>query len=151
MVVNFFFWGSVSMELLKTIRIIFVLLFSLIAVVLIIFAITTDNEIMLYAFFATIGVITVGLIVISCLLSMRENKLSIITVRAKVVSKTSNVSGSGAIVSTSNYISFEFNGQRKNVLVDISLYNVLKENETGVLKYKEDGSEFIFVNFNPDV
>jgi len=93
----------------------------------------------------------------------RLTKLPELNVSAKVLSKIINQSEfSVAIGGDSNlgvddtpineyYVSFEFNGRRENVEVDVSLYNTLIEGDSGTLIYKEDSDEFIFVNFQPSV
>jgi len=85
------------------------------------------------------------------------DKLPGLNARAKVIAKTIDVSSGEHIsdgisaytssTTTSYYVSFEFDDRRVNVLVDVSLYNTLKENDAGTLIYMED-DEFIFIDFN---
>ena len=70
-----------------------------------------------------------------------------VKVQAKAISKATKAHGSAAIMSTNYYISFEFNNRRANFEVDVTQYNTILENEIGTLTYKEDGEEFIFVDF----
>ena len=70
------------------------------------------------------------------------------TVYAKAISKASKISG-GAGVGTTYYVSFEFDNLRQNFKVDVAQYNIVVENETGVLTYKKVGERFIFVDFQP--
>ena len=73
----------------------------------------------------------------------------ILTAHAKVISKTSQTEA-GAFL-TRNFISFEFNNRRENFEVDVSQFNTIVENETGVLSYKEFQNRFIFSAFEPKI
>ena len=72
------------------------------------------------------------------------------TVQAKIISKTTEVSGVGGIIDTAYFISFEYNGCRENAKVNLSLYNTVKEGDTGLLKYKGDGGIYEFISFDRD-
>jgi len=113
----------------------------------------------------TIAILILGLVVVTPILSHRfysnyYDKLPKFTARARVISKATNTSGgrtssTGYSVYTSeivseHFVSFEFNNRRENVYVDVSWYNTLVENETGVLSYKETDEEFIFIDFKRD-
>ena len=89
-----------------------------------------------------------------------ESSLPLLTAQAKVFAKTTNTSGGDWVssgdesgggytssVTTQHFVSFEFNNRRENVYVDVSLYNTLVENETGLLEYKEADGEFMFISF----
>jgi len=73
----------------------------------------------------------------------------------KVISKTNEVSrayGSNEEVKTTHYISFQFpDGSRKNFEVDVSTYNIILENDFGILKYKEMDNTLYFVDFQAEV
>jgi hypothetical protein len=80
------------------------------------------------------------------------------TVQARVFDKTTDISGGGTSttgdgtyytdgVRTSYFVSFEFNNNRKFFEVDIEEYNTLKKNDRGVLTYREDENEIVFVEF----
>ena len=71
-----------------------------------------------------------------------------VVVHAKVISKASHVSGPN--VSTRKYVSFEFDNRRENFEVDISQFNAVVENETGVLTYKEIDNRFVYIDFKRD-
>jgi len=47
------------------------------------------------------------------------------------------------------YVCFEFNSRRENFHVDVLIYNKIRKNDIGDLRYKEDDGEFIFVDFQP--
>ena len=67
----------------------------------------------------------------------------------KVITKTTQISGTRFSTGTSYYVSFEFSdGDRINFPANISLYNTVVENDEGMLTYKEfpDGG-LIFVDF----
>lgn len=89
----------------------------------------------------------VGGFLMHCVASLE--KFPSLTAQAKVVSKTSEVSGMGGVVRTVYFVSFEFNGRRENVKVDISFYNTVAENDVGLLEYKDPGGLFHFVDFKP--
>ena len=91
------------------------------------------------------------------------NSLPLLTARAKVFAKTTNTSGGDWVssgdesgggytssVTTQHFVSFEFNDRCENVYVDVSLYNTVAENETGLLEYKEVDGEFMFISFKRD-
>ena len=80
-----------------------------------------------------------------------------VTVQAKVFAKAVRTEGGEFIsdgeigytsaVTTAHFVSFEFDGRRENIQVDISFFNTVQEGETGLLKYKEIDEEFIFFDF----
>ena len=83
------------------------------------------------------------------------------TTNAKVFGKTTKTSGGDWVsngdegvyttpVITSHFISFEFDSRRENFEVGVSLYNVLKEGETGTLTYKEHNNDLMFIDFKPN-
>ena len=79
------------------------------------------------------------------------------TARARVLAKTTESSGGGVApeghthaVITHHFVSFEFNSRRENFVVDVSVFNTLIENETGVLTYKETEDELLFIDFKRD-
>jgi hypothetical protein len=91
----------------------------------------------------------------------RESKAPELTAHAKVISKTFKIiqtntgdgSGDGRFGSpqsttASHLVSFDFDNRRENFEVDIAQYNLVVENETGVLTYKEVGDKLIFVSFH---
>ena len=68
------------------------------------------------------------------------------TTEAKVFSKTFGVGGRYAIAVC--FIAFELpDGTRKNIQMNANQYNVIGENEKGVLTYKENGTYIGFVDF----
>jgi len=83
------------------------------------------------------------------------------TAHAKVYGKTTKTSGGDYVagydgggtgsyttaITTAHFVSFDFDGRRENFEVDVSLYNMLKENETGTLVYKEHKNDLIFIDF----
>jgi len=87
-----------------------------------------------------------------------EKNTPLLTAQAKVFAKTTNTSGGGTsyigdgqfssdTVTTKHFISFEFNNRRENVEVLVALFNTLKENDTGVLEYKDINGSFRFISF----
>ena len=46
---------------------------------------------------------------------------------------------------TEHFVSFEFDGRRENV--EVELYNTLEKGDKGILTYKEDDEEFFLVDF----
>ena len=103
-----------------------------------------------------IGVIGV-LIIIG---KVATKKSPLLRVHAKVIAKSKEVSGGetqqvGELfietpVKTTYYIAFEFNNQRANFETDVSQYNVLNENDTGTLEYKDVYGVLDFINFIRD-
>jgi len=102
------------------------------------------------------------------LLARRSLKLKLKTLpeqttHAKVFGKTTKTAGGEYVagndgsatgcyttpVTTSHFVSFEFDGRRENFAVDVSLYNLLKENDTGTLTYKEYENDLMFIDFEP--
>ena len=83
-----------------------------------------------------------------------------LTTQATVISKTTDTSGGGSYsagygylntpVSTEHYVSFALNRRRENFLVDVSFYNMLRENDAGLLTYKEINGDFLLIDFVPD-
>ena len=111
--------------------------------------------------------------VISSIVVMRTNKMKknapLLNAQAKVFAKTTKTSGGGTSyigdgqfstdsVTTEHFVSFEFNGRRENVKVDVSLFNTLGESDMGVLEYKEytdvfndNNGNFHFISFQRQV
>jgi hypothetical protein len=121
-------------------------------------------------FFLTIIAFIFGIAwVIGGILAIRTNKMKknspLLTTNAKVFAKTTKTSGGGTSyigdgqfstdsVVTEHFVSFEFNGRRESVKVDVSLFNTLGEGDMGILEYKEyvdvfndNNGNFHFVSF----
>jgi len=104
-------------------------------------------------------VIIVGLGIFT---SIAMKKSPLLTAQAKVFAKTTKTSSGGISGDSSgnystysditeHFVSFEFDNRRENVAVDVSVYNTLSENDTGLLEYKEiAGQVFYFVSFKRD-
>ena len=70
------------------------------------------------------------------------------TTQARVSSKSFEVIGDRFSTSTICYISFDFlDGRRISFKVDSLQYNVLVENDIGLLKYKQQGDYYFFISF----
>ena len=96
--------------------------------------------------------------------SILIKKAPILTRYAKVFGKTTKTSGGDYVsgddesgsasyttpVTTSYFISFEFDDRRVNVDVDVSLYNTVEEGDMGLLDYKDIGGRFRFISFKRD-
>ena len=68
----------------------------------------------------------------------------------KVVTKTSEVSGSLLGTDTTHTITFEFAGRvRKTMEVDLKQYSNIGEGEVGMLAYKQNNINSYFVSFEP--
>ena len=68
----------------------------------------------------------------------------------KVISKASNMSGVYGATTTYFYVSFEFPDEtRKNFQVEVKQYNSIAESETGILTYKEQKNDLMFIDFKP--
>jgi len=125
-------------------------------------------ERMIFVLWGTIVPIAIvmGLIFVSPAITQRfylnyQDRFPEYTAQARVISKTTDISGGGTSyigdgviashdIVTEHYVSFSFNHRRENFLVDVSLYNVLKTNDTGVLTYKEIDGDFLLIDFEPD-
>ena len=71
------------------------------------------------------------------------------TTKVKVFSKTKQSVGL-LFMGEIYHISFDFpDGTRKNFSVNVEQFNVTKENETGLLTYKEKENYLFFISFNP--
>jgi len=90
--------------------------------------------------------------------SKAENKRPLLSVRARVLAKTTEASGGGTnyvgngqfshdSAITGHFVSFEFDGHRENFAVNLSVYNTLAEGDTGLLEYKDRHGTFDFINF----
>ena len=131
-----------------------------------------ENSILISIICFSIAFISAMLFLISIVRIRMKNNAEIerlanlpeLTAKAKVFAKNIKMSefsvarggdpnlGIDSTPITEYFVSFEFNNRRENVEVDLSLYNTVKENETGLLTYKvddEDG-EFIFIDFKRD-
>ena len=91
----------------------------------------------------------------------KEEKAPKLVVHAKVFGKTVDTSGGGTSyvgnnlyasdkVITKHFVSFEFNGHRKNFEVDVNQFNTIAENDSGMLTYKDFDNKLIFISFQRD-
>ena len=82
---------------------------------------------------------------------------SIVKTNATVVSRASEFRRSsgrtgGRPLGGTHFLSFEFpDGTRKNFKVDVTQFNTIIENETGILTYRECGDWLRFVDFQRQV
>jgi len=81
---------------------------------------------------------------------IETKKSPLLTAQAKVFAKTTETSENDIVYAV---VIFEFNDRREKTHVDISLYNSIAENDTGLLEYKDlkiFGKRFYFVSFKHD-
>lgn len=104
------------------------------------------------AILGVIGFFLIGIVALK--------RAPLLKAHAKVIAKSKEVSGGGdqqvgslfvsAPIKTTYYIALEFDNRRESVKIDVSQYNTLNENDTGVLEYKDAHGKFIFYNFKRD-
>ena len=73
--------------------------------------------------------------------------------RAKVLAKTSKVTGTSSETVTEYFISFEFpeTNHRINFPVDDGAFALVIEGDVGLLRYKQHKEHFFFVDFCPSL
>jgi Protein of unknown function (DUF2500). len=124
-----------------------------------------NPELLVAILFPSIFVLIIGILLLGCFVpgKIRRRKrkrefeaASEHTTKVKVISKTSRISRTGPTgglryyFDTYYYVSFQFeNGRRENFKLSLKRYNLIAENETGLLTYRENEKHVFFVNFAP--